>query len=190
MRSEHQVRRELDKIDRHILRNYVYLHAIEHGLDLPIGTQDFNQLDPGQTDIDTVTGSAPGEGPRPESIQAQCLDVDGVDEMFSALLRYPGGVTASLHSGFNAQFRMAAEIVGTNGALEIPQTYLGNTGTMTLITGDQRQEIPVPESDRYQLQLEDFADAILEKRTPLLTAAETVRNLEVIEQLYAAARRS
>jgi len=138
--------------------------------------------------VDSVTGSAPGAGPRPESVQAQCVDVDGVDELFSALLRYPGGITASLHSGFNAQFRMAAEIVGTAGALEIPQTYLGNAGAITLITGEQRQEIPVPESDRYQLQLEDFADAILEKRAPLLTAEETVRNLELIERLYAAAR--
>lgn len=30
----------LQSIERHILRNYVYLHAIEQGIDLPIGTQD------------------------------------------------------------------------------------------------------------------------------------------------------
>ena len=32
-------------LDRHILRNYVYLHAIENGLPLPIGTQDQGLLD-------------------------------------------------------------------------------------------------------------------------------------------------
>ena len=32
-------------IERHILRNFVYLHAIENGLDLPIGTQDAALLD-------------------------------------------------------------------------------------------------------------------------------------------------
>ena len=136
--------------------------------------------------LDTVTGSAPGGGPRPESVQVQSTDVDGVDEMFSALLRYPGGITAALHSGFNAQFRMSAEIVGTKGALEVPSTYLGNAGPVILTTGEQRQEIPVPESDRYQLQLEDFSAAILEKRPPLLTPEETVRNLELIDRLYAA----
>jgi predicted dehydrogenase len=136
--------------------------------------------------LDTITGSAPGAGPRPESVQVQSTDVDGVDEMFSALLRYPGGITAALHSGFNAQFRMAAEIIGTKGALEVPLTYLGNAGAMILTTGEQRQEIPVPESDRYQLQLEDFSAAILEKRPPLLTPEETVRNLELIDRLYAA----
>jgi predicted dehydrogenase len=136
--------------------------------------------------LDTITGSAPGTGPRPDSIRVQSSDVEGVDEMFSALLRFPGGITAALHSGFNAQFRMASEIVGTKGALEVPLTFLGNAGPMILTTGDQRQEIPVPESDRYQLQLEDFAAAILEKRPPLLTPEETVRNLELIDRLYAA----
>lgn len=41
-------------VDRHILRNYVYLHAIEHGLDLPLGTQDPSLLDPGEEDADVV----------------------------------------------------------------------------------------------------------------------------------------
>jgi len=138
--------------------------------------------------MDTITGSAPGAGPQPESIQAQCLDENGVDELFSALLRYPGGVTAAIHSGLNAQGRMSAEITGTKGTLEVPSTFLSNEGPLVLFTGDQRQEIPVPESDRYQLEVEDFADAILTKRPPLLTAEETLRNMELIDRLYAAAR--
>jgi len=138
--------------------------------------------------LDTITGSAPGAGPRPVSVSAQSVDGNGVDELFSALLRYPGGVTAALHSGFNAQFRMAAEITGTLGALEVPFTFLGNEGPLTLILGDRRQEIAVPESDRYQLQAEDFADAILLKRPPRLTPEETLRNMELLDRLYAAAR--
>jgi len=35
----------LTSIERHILRNFIYLHAIELGLDLPIGTQDAALLD-------------------------------------------------------------------------------------------------------------------------------------------------
>jgi len=136
--------------------------------------------------MDTITGSAAGAGPEPEIVHALATDVDGIDERFSALLRYPGGVTAALHSGFDAQFRMAAEIVGTQGALEVPLTYLGNEGPVILTVGDKRQEIPVPESDRYLLQAEDFADAILQKRPPLLTAEETLRNMALIDRLYAA----
>ena len=56
---------------------------------------------------------------------------------------------------------------------------------LTLTRGDTRTEIPVPESDRYRLQAEDFADAILLQRTPLLTVEETLRNMELIDRLYA-----
>jgi superfamily II DNA or RNA helicase len=35
----------LQSVSRHILRNYVHLHAIDNGLDLPIGTQDAELLD-------------------------------------------------------------------------------------------------------------------------------------------------
>lgn len=41
----------IQSIDRHILRNYVYLHAIANGLPIPIGTQDAALLD-GTTDED------------------------------------------------------------------------------------------------------------------------------------------
>ncbi len=42
----------LQSIERHVLRNYVFLHAIEHNLELPIGTQDAELLDPGVSDED------------------------------------------------------------------------------------------------------------------------------------------
>jgi Helicase conserved C-terminal domain/PLD-like domain/SNF2-related domain len=42
----------LQSIERHVLRNYVFVHAIEHNLELPIGTQDAELLDPGVSDED------------------------------------------------------------------------------------------------------------------------------------------
>ena len=50
-------------VRRHILRNYVYLHALGKGLDLPIGTQDSDLLDPRKNDSD-----------------AEVLDVDLADD--------------------------------------------------------------------------------------------------------------
>lgn len=138
--------------------------------------------------MDYAAGAAPGTGPRPESLCVQCVKENGCDELFSALLRYPGGVVAALHSGFNGQGRIFSEIIGTKGSLEIPQTFLGNTGSLLLTVGTERREIPVAESDRYRLQAEDFADAILQKRAPLVTAEETLRNLDLLDRLYAAAK--
>jgi ERCC4-related helicase len=42
----------LQSIERHILRNYVYIHAIENGLPIPIGTQDVEMLDSRVNDED------------------------------------------------------------------------------------------------------------------------------------------
>lgn len=39
-------------VERHLLRNYVFLHAIRNGLPLPIGTQDAEMLDPRFSDGD------------------------------------------------------------------------------------------------------------------------------------------
>ena len=35
----------MQSVERHILRNFVFLHAIENDLPLPIGTQDAGLLD-------------------------------------------------------------------------------------------------------------------------------------------------
>jgi superfamily II DNA or RNA helicase len=43
----------IESLERHILRNYVYLYAIEQGLPLPIGTQDTGLLDTAINDEDT-----------------------------------------------------------------------------------------------------------------------------------------
>jgi len=42
----------IQSIERHVLRNFVYLYAIEEGLDLPLGTQDADLLDPSTNDED------------------------------------------------------------------------------------------------------------------------------------------
>lgn len=43
----------LESIERHILRNYIFLHALERDLPLPLGTQDAGLLDTWTNDEDT-----------------------------------------------------------------------------------------------------------------------------------------
>ncbi len=139
--------------------------------------------------MDQITYSRP-EGAIPETISAQCVRHGGVDLIYSALLKYPSGVIASLNCGFNAQKRVHSEIIGTGGVLEIPDTFLDNPGMLTLTTGEERREIPVAESDRYRHEVEDFADAILQEHAPRLSLAETQRNMEILDRLQAAAQKT
>jgi superfamily II DNA or RNA helicase len=48
-------------VERHILRNFIYLHAVEHNLELPIGTQDAGLLDTRANDSDEE-GLLDGDG--------------------------------------------------------------------------------------------------------------------------------
>jgi len=123
---------------------------------------------------------------RPESISVECGRAGGIDEIFSALLKYPSGLIASLHCGFNAQKRVMAEIIGTKGMLEIADTFFDPAGSLVLTCGEERREIPVAVSDRYRSEVEEFSAAILEDRAPELTLAESLRNAEVLDRLFAA----
>ena len=52
----------LQSVERHILRDFVYLHAIENDLELPIGTQDASLLDTRFTDADNQLLEADDDG--------------------------------------------------------------------------------------------------------------------------------
>ena len=63
-------------VRRHILRNYVYLHALEKGLPLPIGTQDSALFDTRAEDHDsdsTLFGADEGTDSTPTEITAKTL---------------------------------------------------------------------------------------------------------------------
>jgi len=138
--------------------------------------------------VDEIARGANHGTTQPDSVAVACVRESGVDVNFSALVKYPSGLIASIDCGFNAHKRVFAQITGTAGVLEIPDTYFDNAGALTLTVGEERREIPVAASDRYRLEVEDFAAAILEKRPPLFGLAETLRNAEVIDRLLAASR--
>ncbi|HLO86174.1 MAG TPA: helicase-related protein [Nostocaceae cyanobacterium] len=48
----------IQSLERHILRNFIYLYALEKGLDIPIGTQDADLLDTRNNDEDTDSVAA------------------------------------------------------------------------------------------------------------------------------------
>jgi hypothetical protein len=73
----------LQSIDRHILRNRIYLYAIENGLDLPVGV-----LDAGLLDADRVDEDAEGVQGDPEDLLDGLLEaVEEVDEQPDTLAR-------------------------------------------------------------------------------------------------------
>ncbi|WP_426450295.1 Gfo/Idh/MocA family protein [Paenibacillus sp. S-38] len=124
-------------------------------------------------------------GETAESCVSQSVQEHGVDVLFSAVLKYPSGIVASINSGFNAFGQMNSEIVGTKGRIEIPDTFLGTAGKITVVTEEGSREIEVTESDRYTLEVTDFSAAVLEGRPPLFSLEETRLNMQVLDMLLA-----
>lgn len=127
--------------------------------------------------IGMVMGSAP------VSMTAEYVLRNGIDVAFSAVLKYENGVLCNLNCWFNAFLRRYSEIIGTKGVMEIPETFFDDAGYITVTTEEGKKEIEVEKSERYVLEVEDFADAILKDRQPLFSLEETLRNMKIIDQL-------
>ena len=122
----------------------------------------------------------------PVEVVATCTRAHDVDHNLSALLRYESGLIASLHCGFNAHGRMHSDIVGSEGSLLVPDTFLDDAGQILLNTRAGSQAIAVPASDRYAAEVHDFSAAILGGHAPALSLDESLRNLRVLDRIRAA----
>lgn len=130
-----------------------------------------------------LLGMITGETPKSCHVIAELEQ--GVDVNLSALLQYESGLIANIHCGFNAFGRMHAEVIGTQGMLEISDTFLDAADDIQIHTKEGTRHIAVEESDRYGAEFHDFSAAILEEREPLLSLDESIRNLEVLDMLFA-----
>jgi superfamily II DNA/RNA helicase len=80
----------IKSIERHILRNFVYIYAIEQGLDIPIGTQDVELLDTRNNDEDA------------ESLRATSFDPETEDdENFNESYISAAGENSNLNLNLN-----------------------------------------------------------------------------------------
>ena len=124
----------------------------------------------------------------PVEVLATCGRAHGVDHNLSALLRYESGLLASLHCGFNAYGRMHSDIIGSEGSLLVPDTFLDDAGEIVLNARAGSERIAVPASDRYASEIRDFSAAVRAQRAPALTLEESLRNLRVLDRIRAALR--
>ncbi|WP_301102404.1 Gfo/Idh/MocA family oxidoreductase [Propionivibrio sp.] len=122
-------------------------------------------------------------GAEPISVAVECDKPHGVDINLSAVLRYEDGLIASLHCGFNAFGRMHSEIIGTDGMLLAPDTFLNDAGQLTVHDKNGCQIIAIAESDRYAEEIRDFSAAILEKRSPKLGLGESLSNMRTLDRI-------
>lgn len=133
-------------------------------------------------------------GVEPETVQA-CAEYgpSGVDTTTVGLLRFPGGRLAVVEASFTSALQQTFTVVGTEGAIELPQDAFipWERDAWFRLRGVDEEEGSVevvPGADEYQLMVEHFADAVLEKVGLEFLPAESVENMRVLDALARAAR--
>lgn len=115
----------------------------------------------------------------------------GIDETFVGQMRFDGDLHAQFDSSFVIPFHAFMEIVGSDGALNIPHPFKpGVDETIYLTRNDKTESIRVRGGELYIGEVEDMADAILLGREPRVSLDDSRANIRVIRALLESSRAS
>ncbi len=132
--------------------------------------------------------SVVGENPL-EVFGWQVTGPTGIDETFIGQMRFANEVHAQFDCSFVIPFHSFMEIVGSEGALNIPRPFKPETDEKVyLIRGDKTETIKIKGQELYIGEVEDMADAILLGREPRISLDDSRANVAVISALLESAR--
>jgi xylose dehydrogenase (NAD/NADP) len=116
------------------------------------------------------------------------MSLSAVDMEGEATLTFASGASAALSWGFVGPQRQQLVLTGTEGtaSLNWAFAYRGEPHELEIQSGASTERREFGETDTYQLEIEDFAAAILEGRVPMLAADEGLKNARVMERIAAA----
>ena len=131
-----------------------------------------------------ISGSRLIAGDEPDLVFGQASPTaDGVDRRFAGLLRFPSGLTATFHSGFDS-FSESLEVIGRMGSVFLPDPWHSRAGLL-LVDGEEDRVEPI---NPYQCELDDMAAAIRGEKAPRLGRSDARGQARVIEALYRSAQ--
>jgi glucose-fructose oxidoreductase len=111
-----------------------------------------------------------------------------VEEMTSAILRFPGERLASFTASFGASSTADFEVVGTKGRLRVCQAYDYSMPVILELTKDGRTQKKLhPLRDQFAPELIYFSDCVLHDREPEPSGSEGLRDVQIIRSLYQSA---
>jgi len=133
-------------------------------------------------------------GAEPERVQAVAeYGPTGIDLTLIGLLEFPGKRFAIVEASFATALQQTFGIVGTQGAIELPHNAFipwEEEASFRLRGVDEKEGkvVAVPGADEYQLMVEHFAEAVLNRAELEFQAEESIGNMRVLDALARAAR--
>ena len=112
-----------------------------------------------------------------------------IDEMTSAILRFPQERLATLTSSFGATNLSAFRIVGTKGELLLDPAYHYSKKLVqrVRIEGKEHKQV-FPKRDQFAAEIVYFSQCIVEEKEPEPSGQEGLADVRVIEALFRSAR--
>jgi predicted dehydrogenase len=130
-----------------------------------------------------VSGARLVAGEEPELVFAdQVTTVEGVDRRFAGLLRFPSGLTATFHCGFDS-YAESLEVIGRDGTILLHDPWHSTQG-LILVDGREERVEPI---NPYRCELDDMAAAIRGEKAPRLGRDDAMGQARTIEALYRSA---
>lgn len=117
------------------------------------------------------------------------LAASGVDKRFYGTLAFPAGPVAQFDCGLDQPLTLGVTLIGSGGEISVPMPWYAHLEPLTVLVRRDGEvtEIETKGENAYLLEIEDLAAAIRGEREPEVSAAETIRNLRVIEALRSSA---
>ena len=91
----------IQSVERHILRDFVYLHALDNDLPIPIGTQDATLLDTRFTDTDSILDDPDEDTDEERQLEESGTGTWTADDFRARAAAVYGEYTDRYHSRFN-----------------------------------------------------------------------------------------
>jgi predicted dehydrogenase len=112
-----------------------------------------------------------------------------VDEMTSAILRFPNERLATFTCSFGAADVSAYEIVGTKGRLRVDPAYeFAGELKHELIRDGKTRRRTFPQRDQFAPELLYFSECIIKDKDPEPSGQEGLADVRIIRALYRSAR--
>jgi D-xylose 1-dehydrogenase (NADP+, D-xylono-1,5-lactone-forming) len=110
---------------------------------------------------------------------------DGVDLRLNAILKFSEGRTATFDCGFTLPFRGWMEIAGTEGIVRVPEMWLPSDPAIYQVERERGkvETVSVAGHDQIVRMIEDFGNAIIEKREAAPSPEEAVKTNMVMDAL-------
>ena len=113
-----------------------------------------------------------------------------VDEMTTAVLRFPKERLASFTTSFGAADTAAYEVIGSRGVLRVTQAYeYTEPVELELTVNGRTEKRRYVRRDQFAPELIYFSDCILRNRQPEPSGVEGLLDVHIIRSLYESAER-